>query len=75
MTSLFFFGNLISFRGPRMPAWDYYKEYLDFLKRTQYTLQSGVAKVDVAIYRKDYDITGSVSPSLRHSSMQSEAKQ
>ncbi|KAJ7733280.1 hypothetical protein B0H14DRAFT_3168811 [Mycena olivaceomarginata] len=53
--------------GPRMPAWDYYKEYLDFLKRTQYTLQSGVAKVDVAIYRKDYDITG--SPPFRGNSL------
>ncbi|KAJ7736525.1 hypothetical protein B0H14DRAFT_2638956 [Mycena olivaceomarginata] len=52
---------------PRMPAWDYYKEYLDFLKRTQYTLQSGVAKVDVAIYRKDYDITG--SPPFRGNSL------
>ncbi|KAF8130454.1 hypothetical protein K438DRAFT_1886550 [Mycena galopus ATCC 62051] len=45
--------------GPRMPAWDSYKEYLDFLKRTQYVLRSGVAKVDVSVYRKDYDITGS----------------
>lgn len=45
-----------------MPGWDSYKEYLDFLKHTQYVLQSGIAKVDVAIYRKDYDITGSVSP-------------
>ncbi|KAJ7349125.1 hypothetical protein DFH08DRAFT_864493 [Mycena albidolilacea] len=53
--------------GPRMPAWDYYKEYLDFLKRTQYTLQSGIAKVDVAIYRKDYDITG--SPPFRGNSL------
>ncbi|KAF7353633.1 Secreted protein [Mycena venus] len=44
--------------GPRMPGWDSYKEYLDFLKRTQYVLQSGVAKVDIGIYRKDYDITG-----------------
>ncbi|KAF5355430.1 hypothetical protein D9758_006403 [Tetrapyrgos nigripes] len=44
--------------GPRMPAWDYYRGYLDFLARTQYALQAGVAKVDLAIYRKDYDITG-----------------
>ncbi|KAJ7109067.1 hypothetical protein C8R43DRAFT_962640 [Mycena crocata] len=44
--------------GPRMPAWDAYKGYLDFLKQTQYVLQSGTPKVDVAIYRKDYDITG-----------------
>ncbi|KAJ6500535.1 hypothetical protein C8R45DRAFT_72631 [Mycena sanguinolenta] len=53
--------------GPRMPAWDAYKEYLDFLKRTQYVLQSGIAKVDVAIYRKDYDITG--SPPFRGNSL------
>ncbi|KAJ6606626.1 hypothetical protein DFH09DRAFT_14843 [Mycena vulgaris] len=45
--------------GPRMPAWEFYKEYLDFLKQTQYVLQSGTPKVDIAIYRKDYDITGS----------------
>ncbi|KAJ6518792.1 hypothetical protein C8R45DRAFT_5162 [Mycena sanguinolenta] len=51
--------NFADMHGPRMPAWDAYKEYLDFLKRTQYVLQSGIAKVDVAIYRKDYDITGS----------------
>ncbi|KAK7472301.1 hypothetical protein VKT23_000421 [Stygiomarasmius scandens] len=44
--------------GPRMPAWDHYREYLDFLSRTQYVLQQGVSKVDLAIYRKDYDITG-----------------
>ncbi|THV06677.1 hypothetical protein K435DRAFT_743134 [Dendrothele bispora CBS 962.96] len=43
--------------GPRMPAWDYYREYLDFLARTQHVLQQGVAKVDLAVYRKGYDIT------------------
>ncbi|KAJ7929193.1 hypothetical protein B0H13DRAFT_1703246 [Mycena leptocephala] len=43
--------------GHRQPAWESYKGYLDFLKHTQYVLQSGIAKVDVAIYRKDYDIT------------------
>ncbi|KAF5366025.1 hypothetical protein D9758_006736 [Tetrapyrgos nigripes] len=43
--------------GPRQPAWNYYRGYLDFLARTQYLLQAGVAKVDLAIYRKDYDIT------------------
>ncbi|GAW04150.1 secreted protein [Lentinula edodes] len=42
--------------GPRMPAWDYYKEYLDYLARTQYVLQAGVAKVDLGIYRKGYNI-------------------
>ncbi|KAJ3845417.1 hypothetical protein F5878DRAFT_207024 [Lentinula raphanica] len=42
--------------GPRMPAWDHYKDYLDYLARTQYVLQAGVAKVDIGIYRKGYDI-------------------
>ncbi|KAJ7118733.1 hypothetical protein C8R44DRAFT_625602 [Mycena epipterygia] len=50
------FGYIFSeMHGPRMPAWDSYKEYLDFLKRTQYVLQSGIPKVDIAIYRKDYN--------------------
>ncbi|KAF7359301.1 Secreted protein [Mycena sanguinolenta] len=51
--------NFADMHGPRMPAWSSYKEYLDFLKRTQYVLQSGIAKVDVGIYRKDYNIIGS----------------
>ncbi|KAF9266136.1 hypothetical protein L218DRAFT_1075129 [Marasmius fiardii PR-910] len=40
--------------GPRQPAWEHYKEYLDFLARTQYVLQAGAAKMDVAIYRAEY---------------------
>jgi hypothetical protein len=51
--------NFADMHGPRMPAWDYYKGYLDHLARTQYALQAGVAKVDLAVYRKDYNI---VSP-------------
>ncbi|KAK7023824.1 secreted protein [Favolaschia claudopus] len=43
--------------GPRNPGWSHYKEYMDFLKHTQYALQSGVPKVDIAIYRKAYDVT------------------
>ncbi|KAJ3710725.1 hypothetical protein C8R42DRAFT_690697, partial [Lentinula raphanica] len=42
--------------GPRMPAWDHYKDYLVYLARTQYALQAGVVKVDIGIYRKGYDI-------------------
>ncbi|THV06626.1 hypothetical protein K435DRAFT_644795 [Dendrothele bispora CBS 962.96] len=52
----FFFADM---HGPRMPAWDHYREYLDFLSRTQYVLQEGVAKVDLAIYRKDYNLSES----------------
>ncbi|KAL0568327.1 ubiquitin-specific protease ubp1 [Marasmius crinis-equi] len=51
VTFAYTFGEM---HGPRMPAWDHYKEYLDFLARNQYILQAGVAKVDIAIYRKDY---------------------
>ncbi|KAJ3800757.1 hypothetical protein GGU11DRAFT_771943 [Lentinula aff. detonsa] len=48
--------NFADMHGPRMPAWDHYKEYLDYLARTQYALQAGVAKVDLGIYRKGYNI-------------------
>ncbi|KAJ4474499.1 hypothetical protein J3R30DRAFT_3295777 [Lentinula aciculospora] len=48
--------NFADMHGPRMPAWDHYKEYLDYLARIQYTLQAGVAKVDLGIYRKGYNI-------------------
>ncbi|KAK7439984.1 hypothetical protein VKT23_017237 [Stygiomarasmius scandens] len=53
--------------GPRMPAWDYYPEYLDFLSRNQYILQQGVAKVDLAMYRKDYNISS--EPPFRGTSL------
>ncbi|KAF5392033.1 hypothetical protein D9757_003216 [Collybiopsis confluens] len=48
--------NFADMHGPRMPAWNHYKGYLDYLARTQYALQAGVAKVDLAVYRKGYDI-------------------
>ncbi|KAJ7231473.1 hypothetical protein B0H12DRAFT_1146523 [Mycena haematopus] len=54
--------NFAEMHGPRNPAWQHYKEYLDFLKHTQYALRSGVAKVDVAIYRKAYDVTATDAP-------------
>ncbi|KAG7095062.1 hypothetical protein E1B28_005852 [Marasmius oreades] len=49
--------NFAEMHGPRMPAWDHYAGYLSFLARNQYILQSGIAKIDVALYRKAYDIT------------------
>jgi hypothetical protein len=55
--------------GPRNPGWDHYKEYLDFLKHTQYALQSGVAKVDAAIYRKAYDVTAINAPPFQGDSL------
>ncbi|KAK7029411.1 hypothetical protein VNI00_014665 [Paramarasmius palmivorus] len=48
--------NYAEMHGPRNPAWEHYKEYLGFVARNQYILQSGIAKVDVAIYRKDYGL-------------------
>ncbi|KAI3611660.1 secreted protein [Moniliophthora roreri] len=43
--------------GPKMPAWNHYEGYLNYLARNQYILQSGTPKVDVALYRKGYDFT------------------
>ncbi|KAK7029418.1 ubiquitin-specific protease ubp1 [Paramarasmius palmivorus] len=63
-----FSNNFADMHGPRMPAWDHYKEYLDFLARSQYVLQSGTAKVDVAIYRKAYNI--STTPPFQDDSLQ-----
>lgn len=40
-----------------MPAWDHYAGYISYLARNQYILQSGIPKVDVALYRKAYDFT------------------
>ncbi|KIK65051.1 hypothetical protein GYMLUDRAFT_56519 [Collybiopsis luxurians FD-317 M1] len=48
--------NFADMHGPRMPAWNYYKGYLDYIARTQYALQAGVAKVDLGVYRKGYNI-------------------
>ncbi|KAJ8082407.1 hypothetical protein PM082_008262 [Marasmius tenuissimus] len=43
--------------GPRMPAWNHYDGYMSYLARHQYILQSGVPKVDVALYRRAYNLT------------------
>ncbi|KAF7338556.1 Secreted protein [Mycena venus] len=61
--------NFAEMHGPRNPAWNYYKEYLDFLKHTQYALQSGIARVDVAIYRKAYDVTAINAPPFQGDSL------
>ncbi|KAJ6500360.1 hypothetical protein C8R45DRAFT_977374 [Mycena sanguinolenta] len=61
--------NFAEMHGPRNPAWQHYKEYMDFLKHTQYALRSGVAKVDVAIYRKDYDVTAIDAPPFQGDSL------
>ncbi|KAL0566998.1 hypothetical protein V5O48_014995 [Marasmius crinis-equi] len=43
--------------GPHNPAWDHYSGYMKFIARNQYILQSGIPKVDIALYRKGYDYT------------------
>ncbi|KAI3611686.1 hypothetical protein WG66_007653 [Moniliophthora roreri] len=59
--------NFAEMHGPRNPASDHYKEYLGFLARNQYILQSGIAKVDVAVYRKEYNIDA--TPPFRDQSL------
>ncbi|KAJ8082412.1 hypothetical protein PM082_008267 [Marasmius tenuissimus] len=44
--------NFADMHGPRMPAWGQYDGYMSYLARNQYVLQSGVPKVDVALYRR-----------------------
>ncbi|KXS22493.1 hypothetical protein M427DRAFT_65436 [Gonapodya prolifera JEL478] len=43
--------------GPRMPAWQHYRGYTDQLSRTQYILKKGVEKVDLVIYRHEFDLS------------------
>ena len=38
--------------GPREPAWDFYRDQIDFVARNNFILQSGVPKVDIAVYQK-----------------------
>jgi hypothetical protein len=39
--------------GPRQPAWVFYGDFMNWTARTQYIAQSGVPKVDLAIWLKD----------------------
>ncbi|KAH8812100.1 hypothetical protein F5884DRAFT_302871 [Xylogone sp. PMI_703] len=38
--------------GPHEPAWDFYRDQLDFVARNNYILQSGTPKMDVAFWQK-----------------------
>lgn len=38
--------------GPHQPAWEYYADYMDFVARTNWAMQSGVPKMDIAIWQK-----------------------
>lgn len=38
--------------GPNSPAWAYYSDQMDFVARNNWVLQTGVPKVDIAIWQK-----------------------
>ncbi|CAN8096245.1 unnamed protein product [Discula destructiva] len=41
--------------GPRQPGWEFYREWLDWTARTQFVMQTGVPKVDLAFWLKATD--------------------
>lgn len=38
--------------GPHEPAWEYYKDQLDYVARNNLILQSGTPKFDIAFWQK-----------------------
>ncbi|KAF2645734.1 secreted protein [Massarina eburnea CBS 473.64] len=38
--------------GPHEPAWDFYRDQIDFVARNNWVFQSGVPKMDIAIWQK-----------------------
>jgi hypothetical protein len=38
--------------GPRQPAWEHYKDFMDWTARVQWIAQSGVPKIDLAFWLK-----------------------
>ncbi|KAL9109497.1 MAG: hypothetical protein Q9227_005832 [Pyrenula ochraceoflavens] len=38
--------------GPHEPAWDFYKDQVDFVARNNFIWQTGVAKMDIAFWQK-----------------------
>jgi hypothetical protein len=38
--------------GPRQPAWEHYKDFMDWTARVQWVAQSGVPKIDLAFWLK-----------------------
>jgi len=49
MYSTYRFSNM---HGPRQPAWEYYDDYMNWIARTQYVVQSGIPKIDLAFWLK-----------------------
>lgn len=40
-----------------LPAWDFYNDWLGYVARTSYILQSGIPKIDVAFWLKTTDLS------------------
>jgi hypothetical protein len=38
--------------GPHEPAWDFYRDQIDFVARNNFILQSGTPKRDIAFWQK-----------------------
>lgn len=39
----------------RMPSWEHISDYIEYVSRMNYVLQQGVADVDIAVYRNEYN--------------------
>ncbi|KAF7514705.1 hypothetical protein G7054_g15078 [Neopestalotiopsis clavispora] len=46
--------------GPYQPGWQFYKEYMDFVGRNNFVLQSGRPKIDIAFWQKRTTYPGHV---------------
>ncbi|ETS81939.1 hypothetical protein PFICI_06941 [Pestalotiopsis fici W106-1] len=46
--------------GPYQPGWQYYREYMDFVGRNNFVLQSGRPKIDIAFWQKKTTYPGHV---------------
>ncbi|KAK6216503.1 hypothetical protein LQW54_003509 [Pestalotiopsis sp. IQ-011] len=46
--------------GPYQPAWQFYKEYMDFVGRNNSVLQSGEPRIDIAFWQKKTTYPGHV---------------
>lgn len=38
--------------GPHEPAWDYYRDQMDFVARNNFIFQSGKPEIDIAFWQK-----------------------
>jgi hypothetical protein len=46
--------------GPHQPAWDFYRDQLDFVARSNYIMQSGTPKRDIAFWQKVTSFPGHI---------------